>query len=147
MANIVERPDGSTCTDAGQPHIRILNEISVSPGRTVTDPSGSDGISVAELDPQDVAQLARMSSGRRREALCAAIADGTARSGYDVDKDAVEFAAAQLAEMIDRERLADFAGDDLIGRIAITIRLFRFRLFGQRYEVNIRISLGIDRVP
>ncbi|NCP20203.1 MAG: hypothetical protein GW855_13715 [Erythrobacter sp.] len=147
MASIIERPDGTTCTDAGQPHIRILNEITVSPGRTGSDSPGSEGVAIAELDARDVAQVARMSAKRRQEALAKAIADGTVRCGFDVDKEEVDLAASQLAEMIDRERLGDFFGDDLIGRIGITITLFRFRLFGRRYEVNLKINIGIDPVP
>lgn len=147
MTSIIEGPDGSTCTDAGQPRIRILNEITVSHGREDRSSADGDGVAIVELDSQDVRQLAGMPTKRRRDELAQAIADGTARCGYDVDKDHVEQSAARIAEMIDKERLSDFLGNDLVGKIGITIRLLRFRFRGRRYEINLHIGLSLDEAP
>lgn len=144
MTRVIEGPDGSTCTDGGAPTIRILNEITVFPGSSGEPGSGGDedGVTV-ELGSAEVMELAGMSSRRREAALATMIVDAAERHRMDIDKVDCKPQAARIAELLDKERLTDFLGDDLIGKLSIKMKLFKFKMFGKKYQVSITIGLDV----
>ena len=131
---IIEGHNGETCTDHGNPVVRVLNDVTVYGGNCST----GDAANSVTLDGDVAQSLAMMPHKERVTALVGVIHDAAEKRGRTLPGEQVAKKAEEVADFLDNEALAKRFGKDWPQRLRIIITIeFKWWIFKVKITIEI----------